>query len=91
MCTPATVGVMRRATSSPIVTAGLSWPPETFIVRRNHQRQDQAVRERNLEQAGRVAGVRRHHDRAATDEDQREGADEFGDEVRCHGDVGGRR
>ena len=50
------------------------------------------MRERDLQQAGGVPGVLRHHDRAAANEDQRESADELGDEVFSHGrtEVGGR-
>jgi len=43
------------------------------------------VRQRDLQQTSAVARLLDHHDRAATNEDQRERADEFGDEVPFHG------
>lgn len=49
------------------------------------------MRQRDLEQPGWVIRVLRHHDGAAANEDQRERADEFGDEVFSQGKVRGQR
>src|SRR5687767_4034280 len=51
--------------------------------RRNHERQNEPVSKSHLQQPG-VAGVLRHHDGSTTDEHQREGADEFGEEMLTH-------
>ena len=49
--------------------------------RRDHEREDQAVRERDVRRSERCSDIAARHDRAAADEHQGEDADELGDEV----------
>ena len=56
------------------MTAGLKWPPEMWPDGRRHDRDREAVGERDTEDA-----ARREHDRAHADEDQRECADQLRD------------